>query len=506
LTSRVGGLLAGLLAALFGAGCLPSAPSAGGCAPSVSDSVRLTVQPRQDNALVLDAAVELREAAPVYVEYGSPQTGWLRTATSEAATRHSLPLIRLRPETAYQARAFALDRSGCPALAATTEATSGPLPRDLKRFSVQTASGTTSFPLAMMDWRAAGGGSGPRDAWLVILAGDQIVWYYPVNPEAVRAAEGRGENASIRLRNGNFLQELRDFGVEEITPDARSVAVVDLKKHKIHHDLVQVADGRIMFIGAENRVIDDRCNGGPPDFLVRGDTLSVLDLQSRSVERLWSAFDALDPCIRAPEWKGQKDDNAEDWTHINTISFGSRGNVLLSVRRLSQILSLTPDLKRIEWRLGGPGGDFAFPDPSDRFYGQHTVYEVAENRLLMLDNGSFRPAAEGGEYSRALELELDLATKTARKVWEFRPGVDIYADRVSSALRLANGNTLVNFGFRARDNPGDPIVAYDARPDGSAGWEQTVSLPGQRVSRYRVYGLETIGGEQPVEPTALAKR
>jgi hypothetical protein len=37
-----------------------------------------------------------------------------------------------------------------------------------------------------------------------------------------------------------------------------------------------------------------------------------------------------------------------------------------------------------------------------------------------LDNGDGRPAAEGGQYSRALELALDWNSMTASKVWEYR--------------------------------------------------------------------------------------
>jgi Arylsulfotransferase (ASST) len=74
--------------------------------------------------------------------------------------------------------------------------------------------------------------------------------------------------------------------------------------------------------------------------------------------------------------------------------------------------------------------------------------------LLMFDNGNGRPAAEGGLYTRALELALDWKSMTAAKVWEYRHPVGTsggtpvykYSDRVGAAQRLENGNTIVWFG------------------------------------------------------------
>ena len=50
--------------------------------------------------------------------------------------------------------------------------------------------------------------------------------------------------------------------------------------------------------------------------------------------------------------------------------------------------------------------------------------QLDNGNILMFDNGDSRPTKEGGQYSRALELELDLKKKTAKKVWEFYPTHD----------------------------------------------------------------------------------
>jgi hypothetical protein len=247
----------------------------------------------------------------------------------------------------------------------------------------------------------------------------------------------------VHRTGGNIVYQTRDFGADEITPDQRVIHRVRLDREQIHHDLTEMPDGRIMFIGAEERRIDGTSIGGPRDWAVRGDTLNIVDMASGSAKVVWSAFEALDPLARVPKWQGRKVDGADDWTHANTVSLGPRGNVLVTFRYLDQIVSLSPDLQRVEWKLGGPGSTFRIPEAADRFYGPHTASELADNHVLLFDNGNLRPE---GEWSRAVEYQLDSTTMTARKVWEFRPQPDLFSGSQSNAVRLPNGNTLINWG------------------------------------------------------------
>ena len=105
---------------------------------------------------------------------------------------------------------------------------------------------------------------------------------------------------------------------------------------------------------------------------------------------------------------------------MNTLSLGPRGNYLLSSPNLSTIYSIDGETGEVEWRLGGQRSDFEFIDAADRFYFQHTSYELPNGNILLFDNGGsedlgvVRPS-EYGTYSRGLELELDFETMTARR-------------------------------------------------------------------------------------------
>ena len=184
------------------------------------------------------------------------------------------------------------------------------------------------------------------------------------------------------------------------------------------------------------------------------------------------------------------------------MSTGPRGNFIVSFRARDQVISLSPDFRTMEWQLGGPDSDYEFPNPADRFYGQHTASQLANGNVLVFDNGWTRPAAEGGEYSRALELRLDAAAGTAVKAWEYRPDPDIYSRGRGSAYRLRNGNTLVRFSARERLT----IVEVDA-----AGNEvfRLEHLPRHEppLRGYRAYGgITSIMGETMLRPPAAAQR
>src|SRR5262249_32998710 len=158
-------------------------------------------------------------------------------------------------------------------------------------------------------------------------------------------------------------------------------------------------------------------------------------------------------------------------------------NVLLSSRFLNQVISITPDFKSVEWKLGGPGSSFSFASQEDRFYAQHSVSELPNGHLMMFDNGNFRPDGPDGAYSRALELELDFCLRSARKVWEYRHDPDVYSDRLSNAMRLPNGNTLVNFGVQS--DPEAPPLLVETRPDGTEAWELQLRWTNRFTTRYR---------------------
>ena len=431
------------------------------------------------NALIVEVRVALDRAARVFVEYDHPQAGRYRTPLTEPGAAHVIPIVRLRPETTYDYTIFVADGSVADGAAAGPGGrfTTGPLPLRLAAIPMRVR-GRSSQPLILSDYR--------RGYFLFWDEVGALVWYY--DAPGSRSFE---PGPITQTPAGTFLFADRGSGLVEITPLGEVVNRLerDGAAGIPHHEVTLLADGRAIYPSREFVVIDDSANGGPAEVAFTVDNLRVWDRASGRIEQVWDSkevWDLLDPAqrLRSPGPGGPF-----GWTHLNSVSSGPRGNLVLSFRERNQVVSLSADLRAIEWQLNGPGSDYEFPDPNDRFYGQHTAAQLDNGNVLLFDNGLRRPAAEGGPYARALELRLDAAAGTAVKVWEYRPTPDIRLGSRGSAYRLSNGNTLIN--FTRGDHAGNrSVVEVDAagnevfRVDTPHWHAPRASFP----TRYRAYG------------------
>ena len=467
-----------------------------GAAPASADApavLRHDASVSERNALIVEVRVALARAARVFVEYDNPQAGRYRTPLSEPGAAHAIPLVRLRPETTYDYTIFVVEGSaadGATLDGADADAAAGPggrfttgsLPLPLAAIPLQVR-GRSSQPLILSDY--------PRGYYVFWDEVGGIVWYHE--------HEGGFGGPIAQLPDGNLLFVYHSM--VEITPLGAMVNRFerDGPAGHPHHELTVLADGRVIYLTRKSVVFDDSANGGPAEAAFGVDNLRVYDRESGHFEQVWDskdAWDLLDPALR--DTRTRSNNAVFQWTGLNSVSVGPRGNVILSSRVRNQVVSLSADLRAIEWQLHGPDSDYRFPDPNDRFYGQHTAAQLGNGNVLLFDNGWGRPDSEGGAYSRALELRLDEAAGTAVKVWEYRPTPDIYTRGKGSAYRLRSGNTLISFH--------DTIVEVDA-----AGNEvfrgDNLPLHADRPlpTRYRAYGgIGAIMGETMLRPPAAA--
>lgn len=347
--------------------------------------------------------------------------------------------------------------------AACSDATLAPapiseLPADLAAITF-TAQGTPTAPYTMLELRRTGGFSG----FVAVDGAGRPVWFFRTQGTA---------SSFTRRANGNFVFLDGSRGLVEVTRDGRVVHELAQEAspgRRIHHDVAATPRNTLLFLAE-----DWQTWGGSP---LEGESLWDWDPEAGTVTKRWSSFDHLDP---QHDWGARS--YREDWLHANALSFGPRGNVLVSFHYLDQVISLSPDLKRIEWRMGGVGADHPVDDP---FSGQHAAKEVSPNRVLLFDNGYDRL---DNRYSRAMELEL--RSGSAVKVWEWRPPHDNWARIISSARRLPNGNTVVGFGTTLNTPAAGatgPIEVYEVTPGGAVVWHLLVG--GAVSSMYRATPL-----------------
>lgn len=478
-----------------------------------ADILATNASVRPNNSLIVDIDVLTSgSAARVVVAYEALPVEPLVSSPAPVSTagRATITIGRLRANTTYQYTVSALDDSGAPAGNAMGTFTTGALPRALT-MATFTLTGRTTVPLVILPLavsaapEASGGDSFRGYVALDLHAPDapQIVWYYSNAPSAVAGVPQVDAAVAIEQeQNGNLLfadagsgpaPNAADSFYREITPDGGLVAESPAdcsvtpppaspnprgwiwgQGNDVPELLPPGADGvpgTVLHLG---KVVKDPFfdAGLAPQGtrLQLGATIRRWDPGAGTDKVIWDAFRFLDPLRERTEAASSdpaaNSSNrglmacagasllAEDWMHANSLQVTPAGMLLMSVRHLDTVIAISPQLDRIAWRIGGPSSDFAFLNPGDRFYHQHFARMLDNGNLLLMDNGNGRPAAEGGQYTRALELALDWDAMTATNVWEYSHGSEDkhgvlaykYSDKVGSAQRLQNGNTLVLFG------------------------------------------------------------
>ena len=124
-----------------------------------------------------------------------------------------------------------------------------------------------------------------------------------------------------------------------------------------------------------------------------------------------------------------------EWTHTNSICQSADGTqVLFSAKNVNRVGIIDKATKQLTWRFGHPTTS-----------GQHHARWLPNGNVHMFDNGTRR---EGLPFSRAIEVD----PATDKVVWEYQanPPFSFFSPHVSSADRLANGNTLICEGVSGR--------------------------------------------------------
>ena len=434
----------------------------------------------------------LSAPARVAVEYENEFAGKFRTALSEtAAVEHRIPVVRLRADTVYQyAVAVENGDGGELSYRARGEFETGALP-DILATMLSETRGRSSQDLIMADYQVYSS-TGYRQRIVMMDALGHPVW-----SRAPGRADMNLHMISVQP-NGNIMYQLAWCCIIETTPLGEVVNT--LAADRTHHGFLPLEDGRALYIDVHQFAFDDSDNGGGSEREVWIDSLIALDPATGDSERVWDPLDFWDIRDRA-QW-GERNPNRGDWLHMNSVEESPEGGYIVSLRNLNQVASISPDFKTVRWRLGGPDSDFDFPDPADRFTMQHTASELPNGNILVFDNRADCPKEEiCDKYSRALELRLDFENKADVKAWEFSPEPRMHSRFLSSAYRLPNGNTLINFGT-SEDAATIPIAIIEADAQGREVFRLKTINPLAASSaiiapyRYRAYpGPKSIMGE-----------
>ncbi len=409
--------------------CLPLAPACTDRRASAVDSgtgdsgtgdlVELTVEPSAEVASVAEVGWASIGATDARVEYeglaGEPG-GSVPATLVDGIWQASV--VGPKPGHDYVVRAYG-QLDGGDLLLGESTFSAGALPSSLPALTVE----------------RDGSGRGPgfvlttlltRPSTIVLLDPDgDIVWWVDTplaDHFVIRAHPDRDGSGVLALSQPSDDALTQDTSALLRIPwSGMGIEVLNLQGG--HHDFVQTGEEQIVYIAGDTVVVDG--------VEVHGDQLIRRDPDG-SMAPVWSVWehDSPDP-----------DQTGADWTHANALDWDPDTRRLrLGMRNLSTIVEIDSVSRQPVWEIGGERSVFEFGEGA-AFTEQHQFELVAEDRLLVFDNGD--PAEQS---SRVVELSLDFERHLAERVWEYRPDPSLYCFGPGEVRLLDDGLRLVSWG------------------------------------------------------------
>jgi hypothetical protein len=181
--------------------------------------------------------------------------------------------------------------------------------------------------------------------------------------------------------------------------------------------------------------------GGLSDGVLTDSVIEEVDVKTGLVMWQWHALGHIP--ISESHNPAPKFNYPWDYVHLNSISPGSDGDVLLSSRNTWALYDVDIDSGDVRWRLGGDHSSFRL-GPGTRTYWQHDAQFQPGGLISVFDNGSDPPMEK---QSRGLLLDPDLATHTVTLVKQFvNPTKTLLASSQGDMLSLSEGNWLMGYG------------------------------------------------------------
>ncbi len=224
--------------------------------------------------------------------------------------------------------------------------------------------------------------------------------------------------------------------------------------------------------------------GGAADQTVTNGIAQEIDIKTGQVLATWNSADHASyadshaplPASASQPW---------DWFHINAVSPGPNGTVLINSRHTWSTYDVDPRTGHVNWVLGGPGSTLtqrAAPGQTLNSYGDLFAYEhdpqyVGNNRYWLFDDESAQAGgqtstggfpANGLPYSRAVEVQVNPFAKTATVIASRDQPEGLTAFATGGVQPLPNGDLVVGWGtlpyVSIYDRAGDLI--YNAEYNG----------------------------------------
>lgn len=246
--------------------------------------------------------------------------------------------------------------------------------------------------------------------------------------------------------------------------------------------------------------------GGNSNALVTGFVVQELDMDRNVLFewRSWDYFNITDAISVAdsleygPFYLTVAEDftaEAIDYAHGNAVEVDQDGNLILSLRNMTEVSKINRETGDIMWRLNGKNNEFEMLSDIEgslaEFSDIHDVRRTEAGTITLFDNGSLTTPVR----SRALEFEIDEVNKTCTLVWEYVHPENFWSVAMGGVQRLPNGNTLIGWGldgfpFVTENMPSILPRISEVSPEGELLMEVSFGVPEVVTYRARKYAKQ----------------
>jgi hypothetical protein len=253
------------------------------------------------------------------------------------------------------------------------------------------------------------------------------------------------------------------------------------------HDFIMLPNGNYLFIAYETNPTDmsKLIDGGNPNAFVIGTVFQELDRNKNCVFQ-WRSMDYI-PIL---ETRDNPLNATFEHVHGNSMFLDNDGNLIVSLPVTLEIVKIDMITGKILWHFGGIHNNFEILGEHESnkpiyFSMQHDAKRLQNGNMLFYDN-SYSNIPSRPFYSRGVEYAFDEENKKATMVWEYRHTPDISAFAMGSVQRLANGNTLIDWGLIPYSTDYKKTMT-EVTPDNKIAFE--LSIPSDSYS-YRAYKVD----------------
>ena len=412
-----------------------------------------------DVGLVVELSWDSPSSGDAWVEFGTTEDRSRSTpVTRDDSTHHTALLLGLPPLTTVYYEVFTDEGDGV--VSKQGEIVTDGLPPGLPELTpkLHTEHGVSAEPYLLAAVLGA------ESFVLVLDRSGEVLWY-----RAVAAANHRKQPVKVAFDEfssglvvGNFFMDFLSLATED-SPASSDGLFFDMGGELVdmwdlgvaHHDLVQLPDGSMATLGVDVRDWYD------PDrdeqVAVMGDVLLLVEPDGERTE-LFNVWDWSEPWVHDRFY--QMSEEYADWTHGNGLSYDPASDCfLLSLGLVDTILEISRTTGEV-LREFGPEG-YAVQDGMGFVY-QHGPHWTEQGTLLM--------SSGVGSESRvmAIEYEVDDDAGVLEQVWSYGEDEGFNSIAGGQALRMDNGNTLINTGYLG--------LLIEVSPEGQPVWELTSSM------------------------------